>query len=92
MDYDLLISCEEALTAILGSSAEVDGHDWGASEMNMFILSNEPEATFERVKPALQEMNIFDTLRAAYRHIEMDDYTILAPKAYRLLPSSKIRP
>jgi hypothetical protein len=40
--YDKLIRFEKTLIPVLGKSAEVDGHDFGSSEINIFILTEDP--------------------------------------------------
>jgi hypothetical protein len=44
--FDNLIGFEEALSSLIGETAEVDGHDFGSGEMNIFILTDDPVATF----------------------------------------------
>lgn len=41
-NYDKLLRFEEALISLLGRSADVDGHDFGSGEMNIFILTEDP--------------------------------------------------
>jgi hypothetical protein len=47
MTLERLVCCEDAIMALLESTAEVDGHDWSASEMNIFVLTENPTATFD---------------------------------------------
>ena len=42
-DFDQLIEIEEMLESTLGNLHEVDGHDFGSGEMNIFIHTNDPE-------------------------------------------------
>lgn len=51
--FDELIDFEEHLTANLTGFADVDGHDFGSGEMNIFILCNEPLNTFREVRKIL---------------------------------------
>ena len=48
--FDKLVSFEEALSSVLGQMADVDGHDSGSGEMNIFILTDHPIATFNLVQ------------------------------------------
>ena len=82
--YDELISIEEALIEKLSKKHEVDGHDSGSGEVNIFILTNDPRNAFNEVRSILREPTTFwRELRAASRHIEGDDYTILWPEGLR---------
>ena len=47
MSYDELVSLEAALEAQLSQFAEVDGHDYGSGEGNIFILTDDPQGTFK---------------------------------------------
>jgi hypothetical protein len=44
-DYDELVALEEQLVAALGES-EVDGHDMGSGEANIFIVTSDAQKTF----------------------------------------------
>lgn len=78
-DFDQLIELEDALIAELGESAEVDGHDFGSGEMNIFIYTYKPGETFETIKPFLAQQDALASLRAAYRPTEGENYTLLWP-------------
>ncbi len=77
--YDKLICFEQALISLLGESAEVDGHDFGAGEMNVFILTEDPIATFAVVQQTDRFIRPSQEMRAAYRPINGEDYTCLWP-------------
>ena len=78
-DFDRLIELEDELEELLSDESEVDGHDFGSGEMNIFILTNEPSGTFEQVKSALTKKDL-STMKAAYRDIESENFSILWPK------------
>ena len=48
-DLDELIALEDELIEQLGDSADVDGHDVGSGETNIFIFTSDPKQTFERI-------------------------------------------
>lgn len=79
-DFNLLIEMEEKLENSLGTTSEVDGHDFGSDEMNIFIYSNEPENCFEQSKKLLESMIDIGEMKAAYRHVESEEFKILWPK------------
>jgi hypothetical protein len=77
-DYDELIAMEDALTAKLGDDI-VDGHDAGSGEMNIFMFTTSPESTFEKCLTVLTESQA-KGMKAAYRLVSGDDYTVIWPK------------
>ena len=81
--YDAMIALEEALIRGLPESSEVDGHDMGAGELNIFINTNDPEQTFEQVRALLESAGTFEEARIAYREFTRNDYTPLWPKDLR---------
>jgi hypothetical protein len=78
-DYDRMIALEERLIEDLGHSADVDGHDCGSGETNIFIFTSDPAATFWKVRQTLKQQGRLDAVTAAYRDIDGEDYTVLWP-------------
>ncbi len=61
--------------------AEVDGHDIGSGEINIFIHTTNPVDTFKVVKNVLENESInFEYVKIAYREIFGKNYIILWPK------------
>jgi hypothetical protein len=79
-DYDAMIQIEDALIEKLCVENEVDGHDAGSGEMNIFIRTDSPERAFNQVKAILGSHDYWVDARVAYREIGGNDYTILWPK------------
>ena len=79
-DYDQMIALEDRLIEDLGHSAEVDGHDCGSGETNIFILTSDPAATFWRIRQTLKQEGRLEAVTAAYREIEGEHYTVLWPE------------
>ena len=77
-DYDALIALEDVLIAKLGSDL-VDGHDCGSGEMNIFILTDFPDAALAKCLSILNEIQASE-MKAAYRLLRGDDFTVLWPK------------
>ncbi len=79
-DFDNLIEIENELIKKLTGDSEVDGHDFGSGEMNIFIFTNEPNKTFSHVITMLtsRDENI-SNMKAGYRVIEDEDFTVLWP-------------
>ena len=79
-DLDWIIELENRLEACL-VDAEVDGHDIGCGEINIFIHTNDPVATFEVAKNSLEENSAaFANVKVAYRNIQDGSYVCLWPK------------
>jgi hypothetical protein len=78
-DFDHLIEIEDTLEENLTGDCEVDGHDFGSGEMNIFILTEEPVETFMQTKSLLDHDDL-SNMKAAYRDIEAEKFTILWPK------------
>lgn len=78
-DLDQLVAIEDKLLATIHGDAEVDGHDFGSGEMNVFIATDQPLATFEDVRLCLAADPLWSEMRAAYRRIDEDYYTVVWP-------------
>ena len=79
-DYDAIIALENELNEELGDSAEVDGHDVGSGQANVFILTSDPLTTFQRAKPVLERKQYLQAARAAYRPVQGEHYTVIWPE------------
>ena len=77
--FDRLIRFEEELIALIGKTSEVDGHDSGSDEMNIFILTEDPIATFTLVQQTDESVRPSAGMKAAYRLLDSDDYVCLWP-------------
>jgi hypothetical protein len=66
-DFDDLVWIEDALIEGIGDAAEVDGHDAGSGEVNIFLYTNDPELAFDAVKRALGSKDFMIGLKAAVR-------------------------
>ena len=77
--FDRLIRFEEELLALVGKAAEVDGHDFGSAEMNIFILTEDPIATFTLVQQTDESVRPGGQMKAAYRLLNRADYVCLWP-------------
>ena len=47
-DFDAMVALEDELSVLLADSADIDGHDIGSGQANIFIFSFNPTATFDR--------------------------------------------
>jgi hypothetical protein len=78
-DYDAMIDLENRIVAGLGELGDVDGHDMGAGEMNIFIRTDHPKLAFEKIIKMLGTQDFMPEMRAAYRDVGGSDFTILYP-------------
>jgi hypothetical protein len=78
-DFDQFVILEERLIQQLGSAATVDGHDFGLSEFNIFILTDEPAMIFEKAHRVVRHQGLQDSMRAAFRELTGERYVILWP-------------
>jgi len=79
-DYDAMVALENELISELGDSASVDGHDVGSGEVNIFIITTEPARTFQQSKGVLERKRCLDAVRAAFRPVDGEEYTVVWPK------------
>ena len=82
-DFDTLLTVEEKLAAMLSDVADVDGHDIGSGEANIFVLTDDPRDTFDKALPVLKDCADVDSMRAAFREITGETYTVLWPRDFR---------
>ena len=80
-EFDRLVSLETKLLETLDDTAVVDGHDFGSGTFNIFVLTNEPTATFTQAHQVILDEAIPNELRSAYREATGEDYVILWPSA-----------
>jgi hypothetical protein len=78
-DYDAMIELEDRIIAGLGNLGKVSGHDMGVGEMNIFVRTDHPKLAFEKIKLLLGTHDFMPELKAAYRDVGKDNYTVLYP-------------
>ena len=74
-DYDELVGLEDRIVDALGTLGDVDGHDAGTGEMNVFVLTDHPAAAFARIETLALPLG----LKAAYREVGTEQFTVLHP-------------
>ena len=78
-DYDAIVDIESRLIDSLDEEDEVDGHDTGSGEMNIFLNTDRPQKLFEEVKRVLAGDQYLEKMRVAYRRLDGEEYTIIWP-------------
>jgi hypothetical protein len=79
-DYDQIVALENKLIEDLDQTANVDGHDCGADETNIFIFTSDPGATFWRIRQRLRQEGQLESVRAAYRPVDGERFTMIWPE------------
>ena len=80
-DFDKLLVIENELDLTLRDTHQVDGHDIGSGEMNIFIFTNNPNEAFELAKNTLSEKDL-NKIMVAFRDINSDKYSVIWPENY----------
>jgi len=78
-DYDRLLAIEETIRSGLGDVGEVDGHDIGSGEMNVFIHTDKPEVAFKKAEALLEGKQELRDLKAGYRDLDQERYVAIYP-------------
>jgi hypothetical protein len=78
-DYDAVVALEDLLIDDLGDD-QVDGHDVGGGEMNLFIWTQNPRGTLDRVQTLMKDHPLADSMLAGFRDQGADSYTPLWPE------------
>jgi hypothetical protein len=88
-DFDALISMEDLLQSdLLDAYGVVDGHDFGAGEMNIFIETDRPLEAFQHARTSLGTDSRWASVRAGYRPVGEERYVVLWPKALEVFSVS----
>ncbi|HEV8670624.1 MAG TPA: hypothetical protein VGS01_07800 [Candidatus Limnocylindria bacterium] len=78
-DFEEMVGLEEELTSAIGDLGEVDGHDVGQDEMNIFVHTPSPIRLFEAVRSLPAVARAMPRLRVAFRPLDGDQYEVLHP-------------
>ncbi len=79
-EYDAIVDIENTLIEKLSESHDVDGHDAGCGEINIFIRTEDPHGAFYEAKSILGSRDFWVDARVAYHELSKEQYTILWPK------------
>jgi hypothetical protein len=80
-DFDRLVALADSLTEEMGNVAKVDGHDFGSGQFNIFILTDEPAASFSKARGIVVSQGVPNVMRSGYRELDGEDYVILWPSS-----------
>jgi hypothetical protein len=79
-DFDRLVEWEIAIMGRLAPSAQVDGHDLGSGEFNIFIFTDDPIGTFRRIQSLPETKPLSASVAAGYRPADGEEYVVLWPR------------
>jgi hypothetical protein len=79
-DYDRVIEIEGLLIDGISKSNEVDGHDSGSGEANIFVHTNDVHLAVDEIKDCLGKNAALEGVRIGYRELDGDEYFPLWPK------------
>jgi hypothetical protein len=82
-DRDELLGVEDALFEMLEDGEELAGHEIGTGARNIFIATDDPDATFRRLTPFLERARLLLALTVAARPVHEEHYRILWPPDHR---------
>jgi len=71
---------EDAVTDLLGPGESFDGLDVGKHGANVFVYTDEPEATFQRIRPTLRDAESVEGFTVAYRQVAAEVFRVLWPR------------
>ncbi len=74
--FDAIAGFEEALEDWLASDSDVDGHDVGSGEMNVFVHTDDPVTTLQLIQLLLERTGLGAAeYRAGFRRFGEDRFT-----------------
>lgn len=79
LDTASVATLEQHLRDTLGDSVEMDGHNEGVRDIDVFIISEDPASTFRRCKPVLEQMQLLDRVVAAHRFVGGLQFKVIWP-------------
>ena len=82
-EFDAMVALEDELIEQLGDSADVDGHEVGSGETNIFIFTSDPMQTFQQARPILERRQSLQAVTAAFRAVDGEHYTVIWPEDSR---------
>ena len=77
--FDHLVALEEDLAERVDEVGDLDGHDMGVGEVNIFFFSDKPQLVFAEARSFLEREGLLAAVRVACRPVDEDKYTWLWP-------------
>ncbi len=80
-DFDNIVSFEDELIELLNGEADVDGHDFGSGQANIFIITTIPEANYAKIRDKFGDRLQKEQMKIAYRELGKDNFIVLYPNS-----------
>lgn len=80
-DLEELLEVEDALYEMLAASEEMDGHEVTPQARLVYVLTDDPHATFRRLQPFLRNARLLEHLTASATPADGGDPVVLWPDA-----------
>jgi hypothetical protein len=80
LSLETLVNLEDAVAEVLGEAVDVDGHEIGSDEANIFLWAHDPIGTIAKLLPLLEQGGPLADARVAYRATGEDTYRVLWPR------------
>jgi len=77
-DFEALVRLEDELESVV-RAGEIDGHDAGSNEANIFIHTEDPAAVLQSCVPVIAEAGLMPSFSAGCRLLAQDAYSRLWP-------------
>jgi hypothetical protein len=78
-DETIVSKIQSELKSVLGDSAELDGYDIGAKEINLLVVTPDPRQSFRRINTVLEHRGIVQGVSAASRLVGGAHFTSIWP-------------
>jgi hypothetical protein len=78
--FDEILNIEDVLIAKLTDQSDVDGHDFGSGEADIFVHTNDPHRTLKEVRDILADHRLWPSIVIAFRETQGNEYTVLWPE------------
>ncbi|WP_417385341.1 ABC transporter [Gimesia sp.] len=80
-DYDSLVDLESVLIDEIQVDGKtiIDGHDFGSSEMNLFMTVDDPDQVLSQIRTKIQHP-LMSRFKAGYRDVSEDRFHAMWPE------------
>jgi hypothetical protein len=79
LDTAGVAALEAQLRDTLGDSVQLDGHNEGVRDIDVFIITEDPASSFRRCKPVLEKLQLLDRVVAAHRFVGGLQFKVIWP-------------
>lgn len=80
-DFERLIMLENELSVVFLGAHEMDGHNLGEEEMNIFINTDDPKQAFTLARDVFNEEEL-KIVSVAYKDFDSEEYSVIWPESF----------